>query len=179
MSIRKVIDRITGRGVPEGFDGTLDNDEHVLASSPVKSGGHLVATSHGLWLPGSRRVGWHLISKATWGGGSLVLIEATEASRAGDAVVLSDMPPVRFVLTGAGKLPDIVHARVTKSISSRHRQELPGGGAWFVQRKIPGQDGIALQVRPDPGTDEAAVHRVAAEVAAKLKSIKPDLEQSG
>jgi hypothetical protein len=179
VSIRKWVARITGRDVPEDFDGKLDDGEYVLASSPVKSGGHLVATSHGLWLPGSRRVGWHLVSKATWGSGALVLIEAIEATQAGDAVVLSDLPPVKFVLTGAGKLPDIVHARVTKSISSRHRQELPGGGAWFVQRKVPGQDGVTLQVRPDPGTDEAAVHRVAAEVAAKLKSIQPGLEQSG
>ncbi|MET0234666.1 MAG: hypothetical protein ABW224_08530 [Kibdelosporangium sp.] len=169
-----MIDRLTGRGVPEDFEGTLDDGEYVLASSPVKSGGHLVATSHGLWLPGSRRVGWHLISKATWGGGALVLIEATEATQAGAAVVLTDLPPVRFVLTEAGKLPDIVHTRVTKSISSRHRQELPGGGAWFVQRKVPGQDGIVLQVRPDPGTDEAAVRRVAAEVATKLRSLSTE-----
>ncbi|WP_209647913.1 hypothetical protein [Kibdelosporangium banguiense] len=173
-----MIGRLTGRGdLPDDFEGTLEEGEYVLASSPVKSGGHLVATSHGLWLPGSRRVGWHLISKATWGGGALVLIEATEAAHAGDAVVLNDMPPVKFVLTGVGKLPDIVHTRVTKSISSRHRQELPGGGAWFVQRRIPGQDGITLQVRPDPGTDEQAVHRVASEVAAKLRAASPDSEQ--
>jgi hypothetical protein len=167
--LRRFIERITGREVPEGFDGKLEPEEHVLAFAEVKSGGHLVATSLGLWLPGARRVGWHLISKATWGGGALVLIEATEASKAGDAIVLSDLPPVRFVVVGNGKLPDVVHARVTKSITSRHRQELPGGGAWFVQRKVPGQDGIVLQVRPDPGTSEEAVERVAKEVAAKLR----------
>jgi hypothetical protein len=125
----------------------------------------------GLWLPGSRRVGWHMISKATWGGGTLVLIEATEASRSGDAVVLADLPPVRYVLIDSGRLPDIVHTRVTKSIASRHRQELPGGGAWFVQRKVPGQDGITLQVRPDPGTSPEAVDKVAREVAATLRLI--------
>jgi hypothetical protein len=179
MSLRKLVRRITGKGVPDDFDGTLDPDEYVLATSEVKSGGHLVATSHGLWLPGSRRVGWHMISKATWGGGALILIESTEAGRAGDAVVLSDLPPVRFVLTGPGKIADIVHARVTKSIASRHRQELPGGGAWFVQRRVPGQDGVVLQVRPDPGTDEDAVARVAAEVASKIKSMVRRPEESG
>ncbi|MEV4317987.1 hypothetical protein [Actinocrispum sp. NPDC049592] len=167
--LRRFIDRITGRAVPEGFEGTLDPEEHVLATAEVKSGGHLIATSHGLWLPGSRRVGWHLISKATWGGGALILIEAEETSQAGDAVVLTDLPPVRYVLIGTGRLPDVVHARVTKSITSRHRQELPGGGAWFVQRKVPGRDGFVLQVRPDPGTSQEAVEQVAQEVAEKLR----------
>jgi len=62
-----------------------------------------------------------------------------------------------------------VHVRVNGSIRSRHRRDLPGGGAWFVQRKVPGRDGIVLQVRPDPGTDEDAVQRVATEVAAKIR----------
>ncbi|CAM4085353.1 hypothetical protein KIPE111705_39805 [Kibdelosporangium persicum] len=177
MILRRFVNRLTGRRTPDDFDGTLEDGEYVIASAEVKSGGHMVATSRGLWLPGSRRVGWHMISKATWGGGTLVLIEAVEAAKAGDAVVLADQPPVRFVFVQSGKLPDIVHARVTKSIVSRHRQELPGGGAWFVQRRVPGQDGVVLQVRPDKGTDEAAVRRVAEEVAAKLRLMKPDLEQ--
>lgn len=118
-----------------------------------------------------------MISKATWGGGALVLIEAIEDTRAGDAVILQDQPAVRFVFVQSGKLPDVIHARVTKSIVSRHRQELPGGGGWFVQRRIPGQDGVVLQVRPDKGTDGDAVRRVAQEVAAKLSLMKPDSEQ--
>ncbi|MCE7011663.1 hypothetical protein LWC34_53950 [Kibdelosporangium philippinense] len=175
--MRGFVNRLTGRQVPDDFEGTLDDGEYVLASAEVKSGGHMVATSRGLWLPGSRRVGWHMISKATWGGGALVLIEAIEDTRAGDAVILQDQPAVRFVFVQSGKLPDVIHARVTKSIVSRHRQELPGGGGWFVQRRIPGQDGVVLQVRPDKGTDGDAVRRVAQEVAAKLSLMKPDSEQ--
>jgi len=175
--LRRFIDQITGRAVPATFEGKLDPDEYVLASCEVKSGGHLVATSVGLWLPGSRRVGWHLISKATWGGGVLVLIEAVEESTAGDAVVLSDLPPVRYVLLDSGRMPDVVHKRVTKSIMSRHRQELPGGGAWFVQRRVPGRDGVVLQVRPDPGTSSEAVERVAREAAAKLRLMTDDSTQ--
>ncbi|TCO50887.1 hypothetical protein [Actinocrispum wychmicini] len=175
--LRRFIDRVTGRTVPPGFEGTLEPDEYVLAACDVKSGGHLVATSLGLWLPGSRRVGWHLISKATWGEGALVLVEAVEAAKAGDAVVLSDMPPVRFVVVNGGRLPDIVHKRVTTSIASRHRQELPGGGAWFVQRKVPGQGGIVLQVRPDPGTSPEAVEQVARDVSAKLRLMPDTTEQ--
>lgn len=164
--------RILGGGVPEGFTGTLERDEHVVASSEVRGGGQLIATSLGLWVPGEDgpcRVGWHLVSKVTWGGGVLELTEARETGTAGGAVLLADELPVRFVLERAGKLPDVVHARVNGSIRSRHRRELPGGGAWFVQRKVPGQDGIVLQVRPDPGTDDDAVRRVATEVAVRIR----------
>ena len=62
----------------------------------------------------------------------------------------------------------MVHERVTGSIRSSHHRDLPGGGAWFVQRKLPGQDGVLLQVRADHGTDEAVVRRVAATVAAAI-----------
>ncbi|HEX2131978.1 MAG TPA: hypothetical protein VHH15_10470 [Actinophytocola sp.] len=164
--------RFFGGGVPAEFTGTLEPDEHIVATARLRGGGHLFASSLGLWVPaegGSRRVGWHLISKATWGNGSLELVEATETGSAGDAMLLTDQRPVRYVLEQANKLPDVVHARVNGSIRSRHRRELPGGGAWFVQRKVPGRDGIVLQVRADAGTDEETVRRVASEVAAKIR----------
>jgi hypothetical protein len=164
--------RLFGGGVPEQLAGALEPDENVVASSVLRDGSLLFATSLGLWVPGEdgpRRVGWHLVSKVTWGNGVLELVEAQETGMAGEAVLLADKPPVRFVLERAYKLPDVVHIRVNGSIRSRHRRELPGGGAWFVQRKVPGRDGIVLQVRPDRGTDEEAVRRVATEVAAKIR----------
>jgi hypothetical protein len=164
--------RLFGGGVPEQLTGVLEPDEHVVASAVLRGGGFLFATSLGLWVPGEdgpRRIGWHLVSKVTWGNGVLELVAARETGTAGDAVLLADQPAGRFVLEQAGKLPDVVHIRVNGSIRSRHRRELPGGGAWFVQRKVPGRDGIVLQVRPDPGTDEDAVRRVAAEVAEKIR----------
>ena len=60
------------------------------------------------------------------------------------------------------------HRAATGSIKSRHHRDLPGGGAWFVQRAVAGRDGVVLQVRADPGTDADAVRRVAAGVALKL-----------
>ncbi|MDQ3576100.1 MAG: hypothetical protein M3443_00515 [Actinomycetota bacterium] len=163
--------RLLGSGTPTGFPGTLDKDEAVVASTAIRGGGHLVITSLGLWVPdgeGVRRIGWHMVSKATWGAGTFVITEAEEVERAGDAVVLADLPPVRFVVEEPGKAPQAVHDRVTSSIRSSHHQELPGGGAWFVQRKVPGRDGVLLQVRPDQGTDVDAVRKVASEVAAKI-----------
>ncbi|GGS41264.1 MULTISPECIES: hypothetical protein [Actinokineospora] len=170
--------RIFGGGLPSGFPGQLDRDEAVAASAPVRGGGHLVATSLGLWVPegeGTRRIGWHLVSKAAWAAGVFTITEAEEAGAAGSAVLLRDLAPRRIAVEQPGKLPQAVHQRVTGSIRSRHRQELPGGGAWFVQRKVPGRDGVVLQVRPDEGVDVEAVRAVAAEVAAKIEAARdPD-----
>ncbi|MEU4739349.1 hypothetical protein AB0G02_02640 [Actinosynnema sp. NPDC023658] len=164
--------RVFGSGAPEGFTGALEADEHVLASAAAGSG-WLVATSHGLWLPGDpepRRVGWHLVSKATWSGGALAVVEAVEDGTAGDAVVLRDLAPRRFPLESPGKVPQVVHERVTGSIRSREHNATVG--AWFVQRKVAGRDGVVLQVRPDRGTDVERVREVAASVAAKIGKLR-------
>ncbi len=87
-------------------------------------------------------------------------------------MLLRDQPSRRLPLTEPGRLPDVVHERVNQSIRSRHHRDLPGGGAWFVQRKVPGQDGIVLQVRADRGADEAAVADFAATVAERLRQAK-------
>lgn len=173
MSVfRRLYEMVAGDGTPPGFAGTLDKEESVVVTAEVRGSGHLVATSLGLWVPtddGHRRIGWHLLSKVTWGDGVLVVIEADETGEAGDAVLLTDRPARRYPLVSPGKLPEAVHRRVTGSIRSRHHRELPGGGAWFVQRKVPGRDGVVLQVRADPGTDPDAVRTVAAEVAVKIR----------
>ncbi|MFD0203828.1 MULTISPECIES: hypothetical protein [Saccharothrix] len=161
--------RIFGSGAPEGFTGALAADENVLASAAVGSD-WLVATTHGLWLPGPRRVGWHLISKATWTGNALAVVEAVEDGTAGEAVVLRDLAPQRFPLESPGKVPEVVHERVTGSIKSREHNATVG--AWFVQRKVAGRDGVVLQVRPDPGVDVERVREVAASVAAKIAKLR-------
>lgn len=157
--------RLLGDRLPDGFTGALDDDEHVLAVADS-----VVATSRGLWLPsddGHQRVGWHLISKATWGDGALSIVEAAETGRAGEAVLLADQPARRFPLAQPGKLPAVVRQRVDASIAARYRKDLPdGGGAWFVQRKTP--DGDVLQVRADRGTDTELIADIAREAAAKL-----------
>ncbi|MEU6262122.1 hypothetical protein [Saccharopolyspora shandongensis] len=170
--LRQLVARLSGTAdVPADFPGSLDAEEQVLAVAKTAEGA-LVATHLGLWLPEGRRLGWHLLSKATWNNGVLTVIEAEEAGAAGDAVLLRDLPGRRLELTGSSRLPDVVHERVNQSIRSRHHRDLPGGGAWFVQRKVPGRDGIVLQVRPDRGADEAAVTEFAATVAERLQQAK-------
>ena len=85
-------------------------------------------------------------------------------------MLLADRPARRFRLVDPGRLPEAVHARVEASIRSRHRRDLPGGGAWFVQRKIAGRDGTVLQVRPDPGTDPQVVAQVVGDVVRSRTS---------
>lgn len=172
--LRGPLDRLLGHGVPAGFPGRLDKGEHVLAVARL-GGAHLVATSHGLWVPvgeDARRIGWHLVSKATWNGTALAVTEAREQETVGEAVLLADLPAHHYELASPGALPRVVQAKVTGSIRSRHHRDLPGGGAWFVQRKVPGRDGIVLQVRADPGADPAQVRALAAALAAKIRSAR-------
>jgi hypothetical protein len=177
-ALRDALRRILrGDGLPDGFPGRLEAEERVLATASTADGGHLVVTSWGLWIPdgdGVRRVGWHLVSRASWRNGSLALVEADEVEEIGSgdgprAVLLADRPARRFRLTEPDRVPEVVHARVEGSFRSRHHRDLPGGGAWFVQRKIAGRDGTVLQVRPDPGTDPALVAALAADVARSLR----------
>jgi hypothetical protein len=163
--------RLFGPTVPDEIRERLATDEHVLAATPTGTGGHVAVSALGLWVPdadGARRIGWDRISKAVWRGDALAVTEAEIADRAGDAVVLRDLEPVRHVLPKPGRIPYLVRQRVEGSIRSRYRKELPGGGAWFVVRKLPGVDGVVLQVRPDPGTEPEVVRSIAEEAAAKL-----------
>jgi hypothetical protein len=171
MTLRVALRRLLGgEGLPDGFTGRLEADERVLATARTADGDHLVVTSWGLWLPGpdgARRVGWHLVSRAVWKNGALAVVEADE-TEAGAAVLIVDRPTRRFRLADPGRVPEAVHARVEGSIRSRHHRDLPGGGAWFVQRRVPGRDGTVLQVRPDAGTDPAVAMQLAADVARTL-----------
>lgn len=158
--------------LPEDFTGRLDPDEQVLAVGALERDGHVVLTQFGLWIPEGdtvRRIGWERVSKAVWDRNALLVTEAVSDGQAGDAELLVELAPRRLPLAEPGKVPELVQARVTGSIRSSHYHELPGGGATFVQRKIPGRDGLVLQVYPDRGTDRDAVIAVAAEVAARLR----------
>jgi len=162
-----LFDRLLRRP-PLPADVTLDAEEHVVARATTVDGAEVVATSYGLWLPGSPRLGWHLVSKATWEGTALAVVAASVSETVDGVEILADEPVRRVRLVEPGKVPEAVHRRVTGSIRSRHHRDLPGGGAWFVQRAVPGRDGVVLQVRPDPGTDAEAVRRVTAQVAQRV-----------
>jgi hypothetical protein len=173
--LRRLFTRVADRDLPADFAGRLLADERVIAVAELTDGGHLVATSFGLWVPDGetvRRIGWHLISKATWNQGTLTVVEAEETGTVSDAVLLTDRPARSLRLADPGRMPEMVHARVTGSIKSRHHRDLPGGGAWVVQRSVAGRDGIVLQVRADPGTDLDAVRSLAGQVAEQVRKVR-------
>jgi hypothetical protein len=172
--VRRLFGRLV-EDLPLDFTGNLVTDERVLGVAELADGGYVVATSFGLWLPdgdGARRIGWHVISKATWQSNTLIVVEAEETGTVEDAVLLADRPPRRLRLSQPGRVPEVVHARVTGSIKSRHHRDLPGGGAWVVQRSVAGRDGIVLQVRADPGTDPYVVRSLAVQVAAQVRKVR-------
>ncbi|MDX8035036.1 hypothetical protein SK803_32880 [Lentzea sp. BCCO 10_0856] len=156
--------RLFGSGAPDGFTGTLEPEETVIAFTAVE-GGHLVVTSLGLWVPGPRRIGWHLISKVKWEG-ALRVVEAREASTEGPVVLLEDLPAQRFAVADPGKVLRAISQRVEGSI--RHRERVESPGVWILQRKIPGRDGVVWQARGDAGVDLAAVHEAVSGFAARL-----------
>jgi len=172
----RLLDRLLRRvPVPAGAVGLLEAQEDVLAVTRLREG-HLVATRLGVWAPGAdgpTRLPWHLISKASWSGTALTLVVAEETGTAGTAVLLADVQRRQYSLERPGRLPQIVQQRVTASIRSAHHRGLPGGGAWFVQRRVSGVDGVVLQVRVDPGTDAEVVAEVVAEVAAAVAEQLP------
>ncbi|ANY05379.1 hypothetical protein [Pseudonocardia sp. HH130630-07] len=167
--------RLFGRDpVPDAVAARLEAEEAVVATAEVAGGGALVVTSWGIWPPAddaggaAERIGWHEIAKATWDTTSLVVVPTVAEPIAPGTDLLSDARPRRFRLADPGKVPQAVQERVNQSIRTRNRRELPGGGAWVLQRRIPGRDGLVVQVRPDPGTDPDAARRLAEGIAGRL-----------
>ncbi|HEX7302712.1 hypothetical protein [Lentzea sp.] len=157
--------RLFGNGTPDGFTGTLEPDETVIAHTAVRGGEHLVVTTLGLWVPGPRRIGWHLISKVKWEG-SLRVVEAVEASTEGPVVLLEDLPAQRFTVDDPQRVLRAISQRVECSIRQRERVESPG--VWILQRKIPGRDGVVWQARGDAGVDLEAVRAAVVPFVARL-----------
>lgn len=173
MSVLRRLREALGLVIPAGLDGVIPTGEDVIGTATTDTGATLAVTHLGLWVAeseGTRRIGWHLISKAVWSDGVLTVTESDEVDTAGDAVILVDRDPVAWSLSQPGKLPELVRERVDGSIRARHRKELDVAGAWFVLRKIPGCDGVVLQARPDPGADREAVAAIATEAAAGFRS---------
>ncbi|KJK50805.1 hypothetical protein UK23_09040 [Lentzea aerocolonigenes] len=156
--------RLFGSGAPDGFTGSLEPDETVIAWVPVQDG-HLVVTSLGLWVPGPRRIGWHLISKVKWEG-ALRVVEAVEAGTEGPVVLLEDLPAMRFAVSEPSRVLRGISQRVEGSI--RHRERVESPGVWILQRKIPGGDGFVWQARGDAGVSLDAVREAVSAFASRL-----------
>jgi hypothetical protein len=141
------------RKLPDELRPSLAREERVLAWARVAGGGAaVVATNHGLHLPG-RFVGWHEIHKAVWTGRELTIIPGAVVEEREGYLVTADQPPVTVAVIDPGDVPQVVRTRVTRSVSSSSHHLVPGGGVRVVARRVPGVDGVSWAVRYDPGTD--------------------------
>jgi hypothetical protein len=144
------------RRLPARLRPPLARDERVLAWARVETGGAAVATNLGLYLPEHEPFGWHEIHKAVWTGRELTIIPGAVVEEYADYQVTADQPPVTVVVPDPGDLPQVVRARVTRSVSFSSHHLVPGGGVRVVARRVPGLDGLSWAVRYDQGTEPHA-----------------------
>ncbi|MGI5236814.1 hypothetical protein [Dactylosporangium sp. CA-139066] len=150
------------RRLPADKRPRLGPDERVVAWAAATGDNVVVATNHGLWLPGAdERVGWHEIHKATWSGRQLAVVAARELPGEEEYAVMGDLPPLVITLLDPDRVPEQVRVRVNKSIAhtSHHPlDELTGtrGGVRVVGRRVPGVNGLRWTVRYDESVDPQA-----------------------
>jgi hypothetical protein len=139
--------------LPADLRPALEAEERILAWAAAESGGALVATNRGLWLPEGRRLGWHEIHKVAWSGRELRVTPAEPAEERDGYTVLVDGPVLDFLLLEPGELPDQVRTRVTRSVAyTSHHPLPPHGGVRVVGRRVSGVDGLSWAVRYDART---------------------------
>lgn len=127
----------------------LDRDERVVSWATTADGDAVVATPLGLWLPGEERIGWHLVDKATWRDGVLMIVAAVDSGGG----VLDELPPRSVRVAVPRDLPQTVRVRVERTITVTRRYALAGGGVRVVGRRVPGRDGVSWQLVFDPAVD--------------------------
>ncbi|MPZ25023.1 MAG: hypothetical protein GEV12_00860 [Micromonosporaceae bacterium] len=142
------------RRLPAELRPPLNPDERVVGWAGTDTGGVVVASTAGLFLPGAdRRLGWHEIHQAGWSGRALTVTAGEPVAQREGYAVTADRPPVTVHLPDPGDLPQVVRTRVTRSVSFTSHHRVPGGGVRVVARRVPGTDGLTWAVRYDPGTD--------------------------
>ncbi len=142
---------------PAALKAVLQPGEEVLAAAQDVGGSWFAATRFGVWkVPATgdpKLFGWSSISKARWQPPILQLTLAEVVGEFAGADLIVDRKPVNIEIAHASQLTDLIHTRTRGGIISSTYYDLSGGGGWVVVRRVPGRDGVAVQVRLDPGTD--------------------------
>ena len=124
----------------------LEPGERRLGWGVTSVGDAVVASTAGLHVPGTGRLDWPDVEKATWQRPVLEVVEVAEVSGSGRRW--------RVELTEEGELPDVVRSAVTASVAwSTHVRLSPAGGVRVVGRRRPGQELLDWQLVYDRGTD--------------------------
>lgn len=165
-----------GPKVPPALAAALGPDEHLTGLAPAQGGLLLAVSRFGLWLVDGERAerwDWHLISRARLADRVLQLTVADEIDHWPDGtVLLADRPEVQLRPERLTRLTDTVHVRVRRSVAASRHLPWPGAGGWVVLRRVPGRDGLTVQVRLDAGADPTA-QGFAEAVAAAAEDMWP------
>lgn len=147
-----------------------------MGLTPTQDGRIMAASRFGLWLvegDTARRWDWHLISRARLADRVLGVTVADQVGTWPDGtVLLVDRPEVDLRPERLTKLTDSVHHRVRRSVAASRHLPWPNAGGWVVLRRVPGRDGLTVQLRLDPGADPDAPG-FAAGVAAVVTDLWP------
>ena len=137
-----------GRRRPEVVSAVrLEPGERRTAWGLTPGGEPVVATDRGLRLPGTSRIDWHDVEKATWARPVLAVVRVAATAGAGERYTVQ--------LEQEGTIPDAVRSAVTGSVGwSSHYRLRPRGGVRVVGRRRPGQDLLDWQLVYDPDTDQ-------------------------
>ncbi len=137
------------RALPDAVRSVrLPPGERRVAWAVTAAGEGVVATDWALVLPGTGRLEWAQVERASWQPPRMTVREVAETDGAGVAHVLE--------LAQEGDLPAAVRARVTGSVAWSAHERLPsGGGVRIVGRRVLGQELLSWQLVFDAGTDPA------------------------
>jgi hypothetical protein len=159
------------RRLPAASRPDLGRDERVVAWARATGDDVVVATNLGLWLPGSARLGWHEVHKASWSGRQLTVIPARELATLGEYAVMEDRAPVSVPLVEPDGVPEQVRTRVSRSVAYTIRQPLPSGGMVRVAaRRVPGRDGLRWTVRYEAGAAPGGDTDTVADMVARARA---------
>lgn len=136
---------------PSAALAALGPDERLTGWGTTEAGDAVLATTHGLWLPGRVHLPWHMIHKATWDMGALRIVPGVEV----EPGVVADGQPVVVKMLEPRDLPAEVRTRVTRSVAYSSHHPLPGGGVRIVARRVAGVDGLTWVLRFDADMDLA------------------------
>jgi hypothetical protein len=165
--------------LPDVLARELQADERVEAIAPLVDGDLLAVSRFGLWLTSGGvaiRWNWETVSKARLVSGTLVLVAAQEVAVTDDGMVLlQDLPPRHFQFAGPTGLTDAVHTRVRRSVAASRHLPWPGAGGWVVLRRIPGRNGLTVQVRLDGEIAGIAEGQISADFLAAARAVALEL----
>lgn len=149
-------------------------DERALAWADDVEGARVLASSHGLWVPGPagpHRIRWDEIVKAGWRDGVLTLVCGHQV----EPTYVDPLPPMSWHIPAAGGLPAAIRERVDRSVVVTAHHPLSGAsggvGVRIVARKVPGADGLSWRAHLDPGVTrtDPGVRDLVAELIARAK----------